>query len=119
MNDHQQSTAQVPLRFVIEGASHAGDGTLCCPVCGGDYVHIGPVIIEQGQTQTRIERDSTFVGGTDRGEHYRGSSVQIRFYGECGHLFWYDFAFYKGNVSASLGHREITPDEPWLTLWRD
>jgi len=113
-NPNTPDAIAVPLRFVI-GQGY-GDGCLCCPVCGGEYVHIGPVNVAQGQTNAVIENEQITVKPCERGKHFRGSLVQVVFWCECGHEFTYSFQFHKGITSCSLESRS---NDRFDSLWRD
>src|SRR5436190_4826956 len=99
----------LPLRFVLTSEMY-GEPTICCPICGQTYVHLGPVAVEQGHTLTLVSGENTVVKPTDRHKRERGSLVQLTFAGECGHVFTYSLNFYKGGVLIGLAGCE---SEQW------
>lgn len=111
-----QQSIDLPLRFVVCRSTN-DEGGLCCPVCGDDYIHIGCVSAQQGQTQTVIGCERTETKAAPSGK--RGSVVAINFVGECGHAFTYTFEFHKGQTWAGLSVVDVEPGEWPETLWRN
>jgi hypothetical protein len=111
-----QQSIDLPLRFVVSRSCDE-EGLICCPLCGGDYVHLGQISVQQGQTQTVIGRERTETKAAPSGK--RGSAVAINFVGECGHAFTYAFEFHKGQTSAGLSVIDVEPGEWPETLWRN
>jgi len=99
-----------------------------CPKCGGQFVGIGPVTIDQGGLTVTVngrgtdQTDYGFVQHSRSENRLRGSCVVISFSCEVGHTFTHTIAFHKGN---SFLIKEIGADfEPSAvefpsTLWRD
>jgi hypothetical protein len=115
----QIEVSQPPVRIVLQHAASDGTvGVLCCPVCGCECVHFGPIIIEQGQTKTLIENESTKVGTTDRGHHRRGSRTSQAFICEANHVFWHEYEFHKGTMYLRLKTCDLA-DVEVDELWRD
>ena len=92
-----------------------------CPLCLGDYVHIGEIEVVQGRTKTRISSDKTETTATDHSLSSRGSQVLLSFNGECGHSFVYVLSFHKGCTYMRLLGTYEEGDElkPFPELWRD
>jgi len=108
-----------PFRLIVSAAS-LNEPVIACPVCGGDYVHIRAVETHQNHTHVHVHGDDCDVTSTTAGSRNRGSSVTIRFWGECGHEFSYTWSFHKGNTRIFL--HDVDKPDPYVIpslLWRD
>ncbi len=95
------------------------DGTLACPFCGCQDVHIGPVCVQQHDQATYIERRRTVTRPAE--PCGRGSRVTTTFHCEDGHTFDVTYRFSKGTTFVSVSDpRPARWDaSPPKTLWRD
>lgn len=91
----------LPFRIAVADHYTDGAGRLCCPVCGFDNVHIGPVQVQQGSCLTDIHSDETLVVASEN--KGRGSVVWVNFFCEAGHEWFYSFSFHKGSTTVVLG----------------
>lgn len=107
------TATKIPVRFAL----HA-DGAVFCPVCGYEFVHLGPVTVQQGHTRAVCHSDRVEVTGEQEGG--RGSSVEVTAWCESGHEFTYRLDFHKGTTSVELASRDFElGDEMPKELWRD
>ena len=115
--------ASIPVRIILSTGFSGDDteATLCCPICGFDFIHIGAVEVEQGHVKVISKKDHVEVSHSNRHQTYRGSQVTIKFFCESGHEFAYQFAFHKGNTSIKLAGKLLDPHDfgNGGTLWRD
>ena len=107
----------IPVRFVL--ASNGFNDALCCPVCACPNVHPAEVVVEQGQTKTRVSSEQTRVTPTNRGEHQRGSQIGLEFWCESGHAFSYVLSFHKGTTNIQLSAKPAAHPMIRQELWRD
>ena len=89
------------FRLIISTAT-LNEPVIACPVCGYDYVHIRDVQVHQNHNHVHVHGDDCDVTRTTAGSGNRGSSVTIRFFGECEHAFAYTWSFHKGNTRMTL-----------------
>jgi len=98
-----------PLRVITFHERSAFDNFVQCPVCddsepGNAALH--EVIVNGNDSAISIsshgDANAAAVTKGERcpGSHGRGSSVQIRFDGECGHSWLLSFDFHKGAVGV-------------------
>jgi hypothetical protein len=106
----------IPVRFVL--ATVGPDDSLCCPICACRNVHPAEVIIEQGQTKTRVTRETTRVVPTNRSEDYLGSQIVLEFWCEQGHAFFYTFASLRDGTAIDLTARPAAHVSIRHELWR-
>ena len=107
------------FRLIISTAL-LNEPVIACPVCGYDYVHIRDVQVNQNHVHVHVHGDNCDVTRTTAGSQNRGSSVTIRFAGECQHAFAYTWSFRKGNVTMTLHDvASIAPPQWPSCLWRD
>ena len=100
--------------------SRADLAQIChCPACGGSYVHLGAVTVEQGP-EVAIVRASGVTTGLREEPWGRGSTVRILAWcEECPATHAIVVAFHKGQTKRRLevvGSRG--DDEPKEELWR-
>jgi hypothetical protein len=94
--------------------------TLNCPLCGYDYVHLGPVTVTQNHDAITIgmhaDGHSTIEHGMVEASGYgRGAEITIRGKCEGGHNFRLTLWFHKGQTYTSI--QQVATDEG--ELWRD
>lgn len=114
MSDSPKSDLIAPLRFILRVADSP---LLCCPVCGDDRVHLGPVEVEQGHTRTIAARDAAAVHPTDRHLRQSGSLVRVTFWCGRGHKFEYVFTFGAKRTSVAMRAARVEPGEELPELW--
>lgn len=117
MSDEQHPSL-TPLQLVVHDLQN-DEALLCCPVCGGDYVHLSQVAVEQGQTRTTVGNEATHTAACDRGLLQRGSLLVTSFWCEQGHAFEYRYSFCKGHVLCELVTGLIDTADPHEELWRN
>lgn len=109
------------LKFVQQFVAQDGPCMrLICPSCGCFEVHLGPVSVRQGKTETIVKREISAEL-----EHPvaagRGSTITISCFCEAGCRFELSLAFHKG---SSCFDWLLLPDSKDETeeeeeLWRD
>lgn len=107
----------IPIRFVL--ASNGFDDSLCCPVCACPHVHPAEVMVEQGETKTRVCAEQTRVTPTSRSLSHRGSQIGLEFWCESGHAFSYVLSFHKGTTNIQLSAKPAAHPMIRQELWRD
>lgn len=107
---------KVPMRFVL-AEGFGSDGLLCCPSCGCREVHPGCVLVQQGETETFVNRDGTNVVASNRHKKHSGSLIGLSFFCENLCTFDYLFEFHEGSLSVRLTVGSCT-DHP-SELWRN
>ena len=116
---HERKTKVSPFRLTVSTAT-VNEPCQACPVCGYDYVHILEVQTHQDHTHVHVHGDECDVTRTTAGSPDRGSSVTIRFVGECQHTFSYTWSFHKGNTRITLHDVGQVEMSQWPScLWRD
>ena len=107
------------FRLIISTAT-LNEPVIACPVCGYDYVHVRDVQTHQNHNHVHVHGDNCDVTRTTAGSENRGSSVTIRFFGECQHAFAYTWSFHKGNTRITLHDVCQIESSDWPScLWRD
>lgn len=119
--DETSRPKQKPVRVVIGEGFDDSHAKLHCPECACGEVHIGPVNIEQGYTNTHVGREHAITLPSDRHERCRGSEVSLTFCCEAGHEFRYIWSFHKGSTYLQLATSSTEMPGEFLQpeLWRD
>lgn len=116
---HKQEPKVSPYRHIVN-TSMTTDPVQACPVCGDPYVHLRDVQVCQNHTTTLCCGDDAAVTRSTKPSPNRGSTVTIRFVGECQHYFAYSWTFHKGNTAVTLHDVGTLPVGHWPSeLWRD
>jgi hypothetical protein len=104
------------------------DLTVQCAKCGGRFVGIGPVTIDQGGHTVAVngrradQTDHSFVQYGRAENRLRGSCVVISFACESGHTFTRTIAFHKGGtflIEEIGADFDPSAGEFPPTLWRN
>jgi hypothetical protein len=66
-----------------------------CPECGHQWVHIGPVSVDQNDERVTVRQGETAFSRIEN-EGLRGSRVDVKFWCEQDHYFAIRFVFHKG-----------------------
>lgn len=109
----------IPYRNVID-AGLISEPVQACPICGDPWIHLRDVQVCQNHVTTLCFGDDAAVTRSTKPSPKRGSTVTIRFVGECQHYFSYTWAFHKGTTAVTLHDVGTLPAGHWPgELWRD
>lgn len=116
---HERKANVSPFRLIVS-TELTSEPAIACPVCGDSWVHLRDVTSQMNHTRVHCHGDDCDVTRTTAGSPDRGSSVMIRFAGECGHQFAYTMKFHKGITYLTLHDVAEFSQSQWPScLWRD
>ncbi len=107
----QQNDCPIPQQ-----ERNPGEWMILCPKCKDDNVHLMYVqVLQNGQSikVTRVNTNVCEAGQTS----YRGTTIEIGLWCECGHNTSLRFQFHKGNTFVDSCLRTGVKKE--TELWRD
>lgn len=116
------TTNRTAVRFCVSNEiTH--EPVIACPCCGSSNVHLGELMVDQGNTLTRHVGGEVYT--VAKPASARGSVVRQEMWCESGHVFAYQYSFHKGNTFVELETGEwdrCLDDETCFSpqeLWRD
>lgn len=99
------------------------EGFVRCPLCGFEYCHIDryhlvcPDDLYKPVVSLSITPGGKFEEKLTKQNSFRGPSLKIYFYGECGHNWYVTFGEHKGNVFVNS--TVIDPPPPQTPSYQD
>jgi len=93
---------------------------LKCPFCGFEYNHPTRVRVVQKPLAVEVTADNVIVREGEVGGYGRGSTIELEFYCENGHLWTLEMHFHKGIVFLEAIGEEVDPLKAEIKeFWRD
>ncbi|RLG82340.1 MAG: hypothetical protein DRO40_07865 [Thermoprotei archaeon] len=92
---------------------------LKCPFCGFEYNHPTRVRVLQKPLAVEVTADNVIVREGEVGGYGRGSTIELEFYCENGHLWTLEMHFHKGIVFLEAVGKEVDLKAGIKEFWRD
>jgi len=106
---------------IVDMDFYLGQACLKCPFCGFQCNHPTRVRVVQKPLAVDVTADNVVVREGEVAGYGRGSTIELEFYCENGHLWTLQMHFHKGVVFLEAIGKEVDPplDPVPKEFWRD